>query len=295
MYLIKYYFMSISATLKQILPGIISSDFKNKYLISKDTRKLNSIQQIECELSNLRLKNDCFLENLFESAEIEEMWNDSKKEISIFEIPDGSGGINHGDRKALYYLISKLKPSSVLEVGTHIGASTIHIASALYISQIKKGQTATLTSVDIQDVNSDVLKPWLKYGTDYSPAEMVNKLNYGSFVAFKTDSSLHYAANCTQKFDFIFLDGSHTADTVYQEIPMALKLLNQNGVILLHDYFPFMKPLWSDGSVIPGPYLATERFAEEGADLIVLELGQLPWSTKLGSHVTSLALLLRKS
>jgi predicted O-methyltransferase YrrM len=287
--------MSISATLKQFLPGIISSGFKNKYLISKDTRKLNSIRQIECESGNLRSKNGFLPENLFESAEIEAMWDDSKKEIGIFKIPDGSGGINHGDRKALYYLISKLKPSSVLEVGTHIGASTMHIALALYISQIKKGQTATLTSVDILDVNSDVIKPWLKYGMNYSPAEMVNKLNYGSFVRFETDSSLNYATNCTQKFDFIFLDGNHTADTVYQEIPMALKLLNPKGVILLHDYFPSLKPLWSDGSVIPGPYLATKRFAKEGADLIVVELGKLPWPTKLGSNVTSFALLLRKS
>lgn len=239
------------------------------------------------------MKNDLLPENLFESSEIEKMWNDSKKEIDIFRIPDGSGGINPGDRKAIYYLISKIKPSSVLEVGTHIGASTIHIASALYMSQIKEGANTNLTSVDILDVNSNVTKPWLKYGTKYSPAEMVNKLNYSSFVNFVTDSSLNYAANCKQKFDFIFLDGSHRADIVYQEIPMALKLLNQNGVILLHDYFTSMKPLWSDGSVIPGPYLATKRFAKEGADLFVLELANLPWSTKLGSNVTSLALLLR--
>ena len=76
---------------------------------------------------------------------------------------------------------------------------------------------------------------------------------------------------------------------------MALKMLNPNGVILLHDYFPGMKPLWSDGTVIPGPYLATERFVKEGINLTVLPLGELPWPTKLGSNVTSLALLLRKN
>ena len=162
------------------------------------------------------------------------------------------------------------------------------------MSQVKNGKNANLISVDIADVNSTVTKPWLGYGTKYSPVEMINKLNYGSFVNFVADTSLNYAANCKQKFDFIFLDGSHSAANVYQEIPMALKLLNQNGVILLHDYFPGMNPLWSDGSMIPGPYLATERFAKEGINLTVLPLGKLPWPTKISSNVTSLALLLRK-
>jgi len=66
-------------------------------------------------------------------------------------------------------------------------------------------------------------------------------------------------------------------------------------MILLHDYFPEMKPLWSDGSVFPGPFLAVNRLVKEGADLVALPLGSLPWPTKLQSNVTSLALLLRKA
>jgi predicted O-methyltransferase YrrM len=280
--------------LKKILKRLIVPIIKTNYFISKEMKELNSIQQIGCEINNLRFKSDLSIEHLFESREIEKMWSDSKKEIDIFNIPDGSGAVNPGDRRAIYYLISKLKPSSVLEVGTHLGASTLHIASALYMSQIKNVNTANLISVDILDVNAPVTKPWLGFGTKYSPIEMMNKLNYDSFVNFVADSSLNYITNSKQKFDFIFLDGSHVASTVYQEIPMALKLLNNNGVILLHDYFPGMKPLWSDGSVIPGPYLATERLSKEGTNLIVLPLGKLPWPTKLASNVTSLALLLRK-
>lgn len=272
--------------LKQIL--------KTRYHISKERKELNSIQRIKCDLNNLRNSSDVSIKNLFESEEIENMWKDSKEEIDFFSIPDGSGGVNPGDRRALYYVISKFKPSSVLEIGTHIGASTLHIASALYMSQIKVGKNASLTTVDIVDVNSIVTKPWLAYGTKYSPVEMIDKLNYGSFVTFVADTSLNYAATSKQKFDFIFLDGSHAASVVYQEIPRALKLLNPNGIILLHDYFPKMKPLWYDGIVIPGPFQATQRLAKEGASLIVLPLGELPWPTKFGSNVTSLALLLRK-
>lgn len=70
-----------------------------------------------------------------------------------------------------------------------------------------------------------------------------------------------------------------------------LKLLNKDGVILLHDYFPGLKPLWSDDGVIAGPWLAVNRLKNEGAKLSVIPIGKVPWKTKLNSNVTSLALL----
>ncbi|HXG23382.1 MAG TPA: class I SAM-dependent methyltransferase, partial [Chthonomonadales bacterium] len=258
--------------------------------LERELKQLYTAEQAECKADNLRHKRDLSLSDIFNSHEIESMWFDSEKEIKQFSIPDGTGGVNPGDRRAIYYLISAIKPKSVLEIGTHIGASTIHIASALRKTSGEKGN---LTTVDIADVNSRTEKPWLKYGTTHSPIEMINKLGYASFVEFVTDTSLNYAANCQRSFDFIFLDGDHAAKTVYQEIAVALNLLNQDGVILLHDYFPNMKPLWSNGAVIPGPFLATERFRREGVNVTVLPLGRLPWPTKLESHVTSLALLLR--
>ena len=122
---------------------------------------------------------------------------------------------------------------------------------------------------------------------------MVNVMGFGNFVEFVKDSSLRYMARCERKFDFIFLDGDHSSSTVYQEIPSALELLNKDGLILLHDYFPDLEPLWSNGAVISGPFLAAKRFKEEGANLAVLPLGELPWPTKLQSNSTSLALLSR--
>ncbi|HVZ97056.1 MAG TPA: class I SAM-dependent methyltransferase, partial [Chitinophagaceae bacterium] len=112
---------------------------------------------------------------------------------------------------------------------------------------------------------------------------------------FVISDSVAYLSGCKEKYDLIFLDGNHSAVSVYNEVPLALKLLNPNGVILLHDYFPKMKPLWSDGVVIPGPYLAIKRFTGEKVNFSVLEFGELPWPTKLESNFTSLALLLRKS
>ena len=151
-----------------------------------------------------------------------------------------------------------------------------------------------LKTLDIRDVNSISEKPWLQYGTEKSPVEMIRCLKYETFVEFITDTSFNYFETNDEKFDFIFLDGDHSGKTVYREIPLALKKLKKTGIILLHDYFPNGKPLWSKGSIIPGPYLATERLIVEGAAISIIPLGDLPWSTKLDSNKTSLALLLKK-
>jgi predicted O-methyltransferase YrrM len=280
--------------IKKQISLLLPSSLNRSLLIRHQTQELMSIPLLECDAKNLRSINQISLKELFDSKEIETKWNESIKKIDSFAIPDGTGGVNPGDRKAIFYLISALKPASVLEIGTHIGASTSNIASALLMSRIAQGQSARLISVDITDVNCPQSGPWLKSGVRKPPIEMIKELGCEKFVEFFVDTSLSYFSKCQEKFDFIFLDGDHSAKTVYQEIPRALELLNPNGVILLHDYFPKIEPLWSDGSTFPGPFLATERLAAEGKNLVVLPLGALPWPTKLQSNVTSLALLLRK-
>ena len=122
---------------------------------------------------------------------------------------------------------------------------------------------------------------------------MAAAMGLSDIVTFNHAGSIEFMNACRLKFDFIFLDGDHSAATVYQEIPLALSLLKPGGIILLHDYFPEAKPLWSNRVVIPGPYLAVNRFIAEGNPLSVYPLGKLPWITKLQSKITSLALLLK--
>lgn len=141
-------------------------------------------------------------------------------------------------------------------------------------------------------VNSIKKKPWLNYGMTKSPVEMIKELNV-SHVDFVEDISINYLKKTPNTFDFIFLDGDHTPSTVYQEIPLALDKLNKGGIILIHDYFPNVKPLWPNNYVVEGPYLATKRLISE-TDIDILPLGSLPWKTKFDSNRTSLALCLKK-
>jgi predicted O-methyltransferase YrrM len=200
------------------------------------------------------------------------------------------GGVNPGDRRALYHLVSVLKPKRVLEVGTHIGASTLYIACALK----RIGAVGKVTTVDVLDVNA-VTGPWKHIGLSNPPRELADNIGCADAIEFVTAPSLEFMSRTDTRFDFIFLDGDHAAHTVYREVAGALKILHEDGVILLHDYYPNAKPLFPDGVVIGGPFRALARITRENSSIGALPLGNLPWPTKQGTHATSLALVVRAS
>lgn len=51
-------------------------------------------------------------------------------------------------------------------------------------------------------------------------------------------TSEEFFRNNTEKFDIIFIDGDHRAETVYDDIISSLKILNPGGVVLSHDNCP---------------------------------------------------------
>jgi len=280
-----------NVSLKKLLLPMTPAAVLRWYESYKQARALAEVPALECDASQLLPATGVRPREIFSGLVGADEWEEVQHSLRPFALPSGTGGVNPGDQRAIYCLLRHFNPTSVLEVGTHIGASTVHIASALARSGDPSGQAKTLLSVDISDVNDPESKPWLRAGSKHSPAAMIEQLGYDGFVGFKTGASLdHLASGAT--YDFIFLDGDHSANTVYREVPAALRALNPGGVILLHDFFPDQKSLWPDGHVIPGPFLGINRHKKGGARLSVVPLGDLPWPTKQGSNTTSLALLL---
>lgn len=253
------------------------------------------VRRVACDPRRLTRKlAEADIGGILSSDAIAKEWRTVENQMALMDIPEGADSVNPGDRRAVYYLVHHLRPRSVLEIGTHLGASTVHIAAAMRGTQRDEAQTNhRVTTVDIKDVNDQATTPWLHYGAGLSPAEMARSLGLSTEISFVTGGSLEYLASCEERYDFIFLDGDHAPNAVYQEIPAALNVLQSDGVILLHDYFPALKPLWSDGAVIQGPWLAVERLRSEGAKIKAMPVRELPWSTKLGSRRTSLAVLVR--
>lgn len=261
-----------------------------------EMEKLYNQKTIPCDTSALGEISQNDLNKIFGDQQLALAWQEVEQTLGKLHLSEMTGGVNPGDQRVIYYLVSALKPKSVLEIGTHIGCSLVNIAlAAKRLRGLPKPTRATITTVDITDVNNPAIMPWLEANAKCSPKELIDRIGCIDLVTFVIQDSLEFLGNeaIEEKFDFIFLDGSHEALQVYREIPAALKRLNQSGFILLHDYFPDLEPLWSNNEVIPGVRLAVHRLENEGARITAIPLGELPWPIKLDSNVTSLALLSR--
>ncbi len=155
-----------------------------------------------------------------------------------------------------------------------------------------EGVATSITTVDIRDVNEATTRPWEAASSPASPASLLTSLGARELVEFKVGTAAEVLTTPeSRRYEMIFLDGDHSAQAVYQEIPLALRKLSGGGVIVLHDVFPDAKPLWSGQAPLLGPWSAISRFQAEQAPFHVVPLGELPWPTKFGSHMTSLALV----
>jgi len=257
----------------------------------RETRRLRREPEIKCTSEALAAIDESRIRSILADDRVAAEWPTIARQLATLGITERAQGVNPGDRRALYCLVRALRPNRVLEVGTHIGASTVHIAAALRATKREGSPPGSFTTVDILPVNDPATRLWERYGSRLSPAAMMQQLGVGDMVEFNTGPALEFMASAPGKYDFIFLDGDHAAATVYRELSAACAMLAPQGVIVLHDFFPGGRPLWAGGTVIPGPWLATERLVAEGAKLRVLPLGDLPWPTKLGGNTTSLAVV----
>lgn len=287
--------MSFKNTVKKILPTSVWSKIKQVRNSERvETLKLNALQNIELNSKHLRLSTSVDTQDIIQDKETAKAWEAYHKKIETLQIPDLTGGVNLGDRKAIFFIMCYFKPKSILEIGTHIGASTVNINCALDYNLKKHNVQSKFSTLDIRDVNCAKEQPWLKFESPKSPQALLKSLDLGVETKFINQDSLDYLKNSKDKYDLIFLDGDHSAQTVYKEVPKALERLNDGGVILLHDYFKKGDSANPKNDFNSGPYLGIQRHVKEGANITVKPFGDLPWETKHGSNRTSLALLMRK-
>lgn len=277
--------------MKQQLIRMMPTPVVNMALMMRGKSQLNAVPRQAFDASNLRDGGGADFKSVFTDPAVQALWERDQAEISqVFQ--DSAfitGGVNPGDRRALYSLIAGLRPERVLEIGTHIGASTLYIAKALQTYS----ETSRMTTVDIVDVNDGPDAAWKSSGLPMSPAGYATRLGCRDRIHFEASPSLDFLKTTNEAYDFIFLDGDHEPQTVYREVSAALPRLNPNGLILLHDYYPDSRPLFGDGRVLAGPYLALRRISDENPEITAFPLGALPWTTKQGSRVTSLAIVTR--
>src|SRR5690606_5452964 len=222
----------------------------------RDEQVFRRLPPQACAADGLVAASDVDLKRIFRDPRSDAEWPAVERRVAELGITSGAAGVNFGDRRALYYLVRHFDPRNVLEIGTHIGASTVHIASALLNGSHAEFE---LRTVDISDVNDPETGQWRRLGSTMSPAAMMRKLGCYERVQFFTEDSLRHLARSRGRFDFIFLDGEHAAGQVYREVPLPLEPLADGGSILLHGDFPGGRPRWSTRRAVWGPCQAVER------------------------------------
>ena len=275
--------------IKSAIKGFLPDSTVMRVAAQMDRRRLHRLPQETFDVSSVVPETGVVLSDIFRDSRLMEASSEAVATIgNAFGASEREGGVNVGDRRALYHLIRYFRPNYVIEVGTHIGASSLHIARAL-----NDNGNGRLSTVDISDVNAST-GAWKAVGLDRCPRELAGLLGCDSRITFHVEAAMSFLTNGGAKADVIFLDGDHAAVAVYREIAAACRRLNPGGVIILHDFYPGGRPLFEGGDVVMGPWYASERIATENYRLRVLPLGELPWPTKQGSCYTSLATLVAK-
>ena len=78
----------------------------------------------------LRVISKLDLSEIWSDKSILKEWEEDQKIFNKISIEDYSGGVNSGDRRAIFYLIRHIKPKTILEIGTHLGSSTLSLCQA---------------------------------------------------------------------------------------------------------------------------------------------------------------------
>lgn len=250
--------------------------------------RLNALPDIEWRA----LRPDGEIDGFLADQTIAEEWPVAEaRHAQLTRTADGAptrGGVNPGDQRTIFTLVRALKPRRVLEVGTHLGYSTLHICQALQLNGC-----GALTTVDILDVNDPDDAPWTRAKALGSPRQSIAALGYDDHVSFVQSDSIEFLRTTEKTFDFVFLDGDHAAPQVYEELQLLQRVMEPGATLLLHDYFPNGRGLWKGSLPNTGPWKAVQRLRREGAPINVRPLGALPWPTKMGTNLTSLAVATR--
>jgi predicted O-methyltransferase YrrM len=236
------------------------------------------------------------LDDLLDPQPFEKEWLDVMHDVALQTGEHASleHSANLGDQRALYQLVRRLRPRSVLEIGTLYGISALYIAFALWRNATDTKELGRLTTVDIHNVD-DVRHPWIRSGLKQSPRAMIAGAGFANLVDFVTSDSSRFLGSTEYRFDFVYLDGSTAAAGAYRDLQALPRALQDGAVALVHVFFPGGQPLWSGERAITGMWRAVSRLQSEGTNIVARPLGELPWTTKRGTKKTSLALLGRSA
>ncbi len=161
--------------------------------------------------------------------------------------PNWFDGQKYNFEEQLTHLAGK-PDLTFLQVGAYTGDATVWL-----LKNILTDKTSQLMDVDTWEGSDESEHSRINFANVYE-YYLTRTLRYDNLHIFKAKSD-HVLPNLTHRFDFIYVDGDHTAAQVERDAYSAWKLLKSGGIIALDDY------LWGQGKkpeLTPKP--AIDRF-----------------------------------
>lgn len=159
----------------------------------------------------------------------------------------------HVEELRMLYTLAALLPreAKALEIGSHLGASALHIASGL------RRRGGHLYCVDTWQ-NDGMPEP----ASDTFDAFQANIATVTEHITvIRKRSETLTAADVRSPIDFVFIDGDHDYAAVRKDFALAESLLARRGVIAFHD---FGNPLHTGVSRVVGEALASGNWVMRG-------------------------------
>ena len=118
---------------------------------------------------------------------------------------------------------------NILEIGSYEGASSVFIADNLLSNTSSK-----LTCVD-PFLLSDNITP-LTTSTENTFLFNISKSKHHDRIFHKKMLSSEFYLENKEKYDLIYIDGSHEVEDVRNDFLNCIKILNKNGIMWMDDY-----------------------------------------------------------
>jgi predicted O-methyltransferase YrrM len=119
-------------------------------------------------------------------------------------------------------LFGKFNPQTALEIGSYEGRSAEWLLDNI--------PGLELTCIDAWDNNQPC------YGLDNESAEKIFDAKVGGRAKKLKGDSGEILRSLKEEYDFIYIDGNHSASAVLEDMVLSFRLLKKNGVMICDDY-----------------------------------------------------------
>lgn len=167
-----------------------------------------------------------------------------------------------------YFGLSNLK---FLQIGAYTGDASLWLLENILIEQ-----SSILIDVDTWEGSEENIHK--KF--DWQDIESIYDIKMSKYknVIKKKVASFEFLSSCSDSFDFIYIDGDHTADGVYSDAVLSYPLLKVGGIMAFDDY------LWHHDTNNPKlePKLGIDKFLELVNDEVqIIHKAYQVWIKKL--------------